>query len=122
MRWAFGASTKAGETIDQTLRTTWANLKTTHCLSPSALTESHVTEAIQGALALIGTGLFGTRHSVGVGGTTVEPGDPVSVPPELHQIMVSVAQLPDLPAASAVSVAAPPTPAPITAPPAAPAG
>ena len=125
MRWAFGASTKPGEAIDQTLRTTWANLKTIQGLTAGELTESHVTEAVQAALALIGTGLFGTRHSVGVAGTTVEPGDPVSAPPEMHQIMVSVAQLPDLPA-----VPVPPTPAsaalvigppPAVAPPAPPA-
>jgi hypothetical protein len=97
MRWAFGASTKPGEPIDQSLRSTWENLKRNHGLAPGEVTEGHVTEAIQEALALIGTGLFGTRHSVGLSGTSVEPAEPTSMPAERHQIMVSVAQLPDPP-------------------------
>ena len=52
MRWAFGASTKPGEPIDQSLRTTWANLKRSQGLNPGPVTEGHVTEAIQGALAV----------------------------------------------------------------------
>jgi hypothetical protein len=113
MRWAFGTSTKPGVPIDQSLRSTWENLKRAQGLSPGEVTESHVAQAIVGAAALIGTGLFGSRHSVGLSGTSVEPTDAVGAPPELHQIMVSIAQLPDLPAAApAQASAAPAAPTP----------
>jgi hypothetical protein len=75
-------------------------------MTTSELVESHVAAAIAGAAALVGSGLFGDRHTVGVAGTSVDPAEAPEIPPARHQIMVSVAQLPALPVAAAPPVSA----------------